>query len=208
MKTMEGVRKVTNRMKLVQNLRKNLVKARLSLIAVTFLLVMSGIANLVLLNKLSNEKEVVAQQNISIQENKDTIKELESKNAKLEVEVERLNSFDVLFDNVMNLEDICLEMIQKAEEVKDGVIEYVKNNKVKSTDLKYTDYVLNKTTGEKIRTFENNNEMFVVYISDSECEESLNSSLSNEYHIGKEAYIEAIYSTNGVLLVKHDYKLF
>ena len=39
MKSMEGVRRVTNRMELIQGLKSKLLKARLSLIAVTMLLV-------------------------------------------------------------------------------------------------------------------------------------------------------------------------
>ena len=56
MKAMEGVRRVTNRMELIQGLKSKLLKARLSLIAVTILLGVSAVTNVVMYNKLQDSK--------------------------------------------------------------------------------------------------------------------------------------------------------
>ena len=79
MKAMEGVRRVTNRMELVQNLRSKLLKARLSLIAVTLLLGVSAVTNIVMYNKLQDAEEVVAKQGAQITELENTIEDLENR---------------------------------------------------------------------------------------------------------------------------------
>ena len=73
MKSMEGVRKITNRMELVQGLRKSLVKARLSLVAVVAVLVLSAAVNVVMFNKLQKANEVIASQQTQMVELEDAI---------------------------------------------------------------------------------------------------------------------------------------
>lgn len=206
MRNVEGVRKITNRMEMVQNLRNKLVKARLSLIAVTGLLIVSGITNIALLNKLNNTKDVVAKQNIELNTTELELEVLSKEKATLEAEIDRLNSFDTLVNNVMDLEDMCLEMASNSEETIEGVVTFIKNNKTINTDLKYIDYIVSKDRGTKIRVVENNKEMFVVYVSDTNAATKLDESLSRQYYTGVENYTEAIRTVDNVLIVRHDYK--
>ena len=144
MKAMEGVRRVTNRMELVQGLRSKLFKARLSLIAVTILLGVSAVTNVVMYNKLQDSKEVVAKQEVQITELENTIEVVETEREELAIKLDIANSFETLMDKVANLEDLALEAAHNAVNKIEG---YVSNYLLK-TDISYVDYVLDETDEE------------------------------------------------------------
>ena len=207
MKAMEGVRRVTNRMELIQGLRKSSVKARLSLIAVTILLGVSAVANVVMYNKLQDSKEVVAKQEVQITELENTINVVETEREELAIKLDIANSFETLMDKVANLEDLALEAVHNAQKVVEDKITYVnKYNKVRTTDISYVDYVLDETTGETVRTFETNEEMYVVYLSNSENVELLNNNLVKQYRSGLNNYEEAIKEVEDTVIIRHDLK--
>ena len=207
MKSMEGVRRITNRMELVQVLRGKLLKARLSLIAVTMLLVLSAGMNIVMYNKLQDSKEVVTKQEIKITELENTVAAIETEKEELAIKLDIANSFETLMDKVANLEDLALEAVHNAQKVVEDKITYVnKYNKVRTTDISYVDYVLDETTGETIRTFETNKEMYVVYLSNSENVELLNNNLVNQYRSGLNDYEKAIKEVNDTVIIRHDLK--
>ena len=207
MKAMEGVRRVTNRMELVQNLRSKLLKARLSLIAVTLLLGVSAVTNIVMYNKLQDAEEVVTKQEAQITELENTIEVVETEKAELAVKLDMANSFSTLMDKVANLEDLALEAVHNAQKVVEDKITYVnKYNKVRTTDISYVDYVLDETTGETVRTFETNKEMYVVYLSNSENVELLNNNLVKQYRSGLNNYEEAIKEVEDTVIIRHDLK--
>ena len=207
MKSMEGVRRITNRMELVQVLRGKLLKARLSLIAVTMLLVLSAGMNIVMYNKLQDSKEVVVKQEVQITELENTVAAIETEKEELAIKLDIANSFKTLMEKVANLEELALEAVHNAQKVIEDKITYVNNyNKVRSTDISYVDYVLDETTGETIRTFETNKEMYVVYLSNSENVELLNNNLVNQYRSGLNDYEKAIKEVNDTVIIRHDLK--
>lgn len=207
MKAMEGVRRVTNRMELIQGLRSKLLKARLSLIAVTILLGVSAVTNVVMYNKLQDSKEVVAKQEVQITELENTIEVVETEREELAIKLDIANSFETLMDKVANLEDLALEAVHNAQKVVEDKITYVnKYNKVRTTDISYVDYVLDETTGETVRTFETNEEMYVVYLSNSENVELLNNNLVKQYRSGLNNYEEAIKEVEDTVIIRHDLK--
>ena len=207
MKAMEGVRRVTNRMELIQGLKSKLLKARLSLIAVTILLGVSAVTNVVMYNKLQDSKEVVAKQEVQITELENTIEVVETEREELAIKLDIANSFETLMDKVANLEDLALEAIHNAQKVVEDKITYVnKYNNVRTTDISYIDYVLDETTGETIRTFETNEEMYVVYLSNSENIELLNNNLVRQYRSGLNNYEEAIKEVEDTVIIRHDLK--
>ena len=202
MKAMEGVRRVTNRMELIQGLRKSLVKARLSLIAVTILLGVSAVTNVVMYNKLQDSKEVVAKQEVQITELENTINVVETEREELAIKLDIANSFETLMDKVANLEDLALEAAHNAVNKVEG---YVSNYLLK-TDISYVDYVLDETTGETIRTFETNKEMYVVYVSNSDNVKQLDKEISLQYNLGTYDYKEAINKVEDTVIIRHDLK--
>lgn len=202
MKAMEGVRRVTNRMELVQGLRSKLFKARLSLIAVTILLGVSAVTNVVMYNKLQDSKEVVAKQEVQITELENTIEVVETEREELAIKLDIANSFETLMDKVANLEDLALEAAHNAVNKIEG---YVSNYLLK-TDISYVDYVLDETTGETIRTFETNKEMYVVYISNSDNVKQLDKEISLQYNLGTYDYEEAINKVEDTVIIRHDLK--
>lgn len=202
MKAMEGVRRVTNRMELVQGLRSKLFKARLSLIAVTILLGVSAVTNVVMYNKLQDSKEVVAKQEVQITELENTIEVVETEREELAIKLDIANSFETLMDKVANLEDLALEAAHNAVNKIEG---YVSNYLLK-TDISYVDYVLDETTGETIRTFETNKEMYVVYISNSDNVKQLDKEISLQYNLGTYDYKEAINKVEDTVIIRHDLK--
>ena len=207
MKAMEGVRRVTNRMELIQGLKSKLLKARLSLIAVTILLGVSAVTNVVMYNKLQDSKEVVAKQEVQITELENTIEVVETEREELAIKLDIANSFETLMDKVANLEDLALEAVHNAQKVVEDKITYVnKYNNVRTTDISYIDYVLDETTGETIRTFETNEEMYVVYLSNSENIELLNNNLVKQYRSGLNNYEEAIKEVEDTVIIRHDLK--
>ena len=202
MKSMEGVRKVTNRMELVQSLRKSLVKARLSLVAVVAVLVLSAAVNVVMFNKLQKANEVIASQQTQIVELEDTIEVVKTEKEELSVKLDVANSFETLMDKVANLEDLALEAVHKAVDTVEG---FVANNLIE-TNVPYVDYVLNSRTGETIRTFETEEEMFVVYLSDNNKVKQLDEEISTQYYLGTDNYEEAINKIEDAVIIKHELK--
>ena len=202
MKTMEGVRKVTNRMELVQGLRKSLVKARLSLVAVVAVLVLSAAVNVVMFNKLQKANEVIASQQTQIVELEDAIEIVETEKEELAVKLDVANSFETLMDKVANLEDLALEAVHNAVDTVEG---FVANNLIE-TNVSYVDYVLNSRTGETIRTFETEEEMFVVYLSDNNKVKQLDEEISTQYYLGTDNYEEAINKIEDAVIIKHELK--
>lgn len=202
MKSMEGVRKVTNRMELVQGLRKSLVKARLSLVAVVAVLVLSAAVNVVMFNKLQKANEVIASQQTQIVELEDTIEVVKTEKEELSVKLDVANSFETLMDKVANLEDLALEAVHKAVDTVEG---FVANNLIE-TNVPYVDYVLNSRTGETIRTFETEEEMFVVYLSDNNKVKQLDEEISTQYYLGTDNYEEAINKIEDAVIIKHELK--
>lgn len=202
MKAMEGVRRVTNRMELIQGLRSKLLKARLSLIAVTILLGISAATNIVMYNKLQDSKEVVAKQEVQITELENTIEVVETEREELAIKLDIANSFSTLMDKVANLEDLALEAAHNAVNKVEG---YVSNYLLK-TDISYVDYVLDETTGETIRTFETDKEMYVVYISNNDNVKQLDKEISLQYNLGTYDYEEAIKEIEDTVIIRHDLK--
>lgn len=202
MKSMEGVRKVTNRMELVQSLRKSLVKARLSLVAVVAVLVLSAAVNVVMFNKLQKANEVIASQQTQIVELEDAIEVVTTEKEELAVKLDVANSFETLMDKVANLEDLALEAVHNAVDTVEG---FVANNLIE-TNVPYVDYVLNSRTGETIRTFETEEEMFVVYLSDNNKVKQLDEEISTQYYLGTDNYEEAINKIEDAVIIKHELK--
>lgn len=202
MKSMEGVRKVTNRMELVQSLRKSLVKARLSLVAVVAVLVLSAAVNVVMFNKLQKANEVIASQQTQIVELEDTIEVVKTEKEELSVKLDVANSFETLMDKVANLEDLALEAVHNAVDTVEG---FVANNLIE-TNVPYVDYVLNSRTGETIRTFESEEEMFVVYLSNNTNVKQLDEEISTQYYLGTDNYEEAINKIEDAVIIKHELK--
>ena len=202
MKSMEGVRKVTNRMELVQGLRKSLVKARLSLVAVVAVLVLSAAVNVVMFNKLQKANEVIASQQTQIVELEDTIEVVKTEKEELSVKLDVANSFETLMDKVANLEDLALEAVHKAVDTVEG---FVANNLIE-TNVSYVDYILNSRTGETIRTFETEEEMFVVYLSDNNKVKQLDEEIGSQYYLGTDNYEEAINEIEDAVIIKHELK--
>ena len=202
MKSMEGVRKVTNRMELVQSLRKSLVKARLSLVAVVAVLVLSATVNVVMFNKLQKANEVIASQQTQIVELEDAIEVVTTEKEELAVKLDVANSFKTLMDKVANLEDLALEAVHKAVDTVEG---FVANNLIE-TNVPYVDYVLNSRTGETIRTFETEEEMFVVYLSDNNKVKQLDEEIGSQYYLGTDNYEEAINKIEDAVIIKHELK--
>lgn len=202
MKSMEGVRKVTNRMELVQGLRKSLVKARLSLVAVVAVLVLSAAVNVVMFNKLQKANEVIASQQTQIVELEDAIEVVTTEKEELAVKLDVANSFETLMDKVANLEDLALEAVHNAVDTVEG---FVANNLIE-TNVPYVDYVLNSRTGETIRTFESEEEMFVVYLSNNTNVKQLDEEISTQYYLGTDNYEEAINKIEDAVIIKHELK--
>lgn len=206
MKAMEGVRRVTNRMELIQGLRNKLLKTRLSLIAVTMLLGISAGANVMMYNKLQDTKEVIVKQETQIVELENTIETVEAEKEELAVKLDIANSFETLMDKVANLEDLALEAAHNAVNKVEGVVQGYVSKYLLKTDISYTDYVLDETTGETIRTFEDDKQMFVVYVANSEDMELLNKNLLQQYNLGTEDYHKAIKEINDAVIIRHDLK--
>ena len=202
MKSMEGVRKVTNRMELVQGLRKSLVKARLSLVAVVAVLVLSAAVNVVMFNKLQKANEVIASQQTQIVELEDAIEVVTTEKEELAVKLDVANSFETLMDKVAHLEDLALEAVHNAVDTVEG---FVANNLIE-TNVSYVDYVLNSRTGETIRTFETEEEMFVVYLSDNNKVKQLDEEIGSQYYLGTDNYEEAINEIEDAVIIKHELK--
>lgn len=196
----------TERILEMKRKRTQLMKARLTAIALGLVSIVLAITVFVLSkelkqakNTINNYQKIEAELNI---ENRDLQYDLEeAKN-----EIEELNSFDNKISVAFELEDIVREAVSGIEYV-EGSIEYKVNDDYSiTTDVNYVDYVLDDTTGETVRVLENNEQMIVTYINDSDTMATLEESISNEYNLGTERYVDVINSLEGALLVRHDYK--
>ena len=153
-------------------------------------------------NKLQDSKEVVAKQEVKITELENTIEVVETEREELAIKLDIANSFETLMDKVANLEDLALEAAHNAVNKIEG---YVSNYLLK-TDISYVDYVLDETTGETIRTFETNKEMYVVYISNNDNVKQLDKEISLQYNLGTYDYEEAINKVEDTVIIRHDLK--
>ena len=196
----------TERILEMKRKRTQLMKARLAAIALGLVSIVLALTVFVLSkelkqakNTINNYQKIEAELNI---ENRDLQYDLEeAKN-----EIEELNSFDNKISVAFELEDIVREAVSGIEYV-EGSIEYkVNDNYSIATDINYVDYVLDETTGETVRVLENNEQMIVTYINDNNTMATLEESISNEYNLGTERYVDVINSLEGALLVRHDYK--
>lgn len=196
----------TERILEMKRKRTQLMKARLAAIALGLVSIVLALTVFVLSkelkqakNTINNYQKIEAELNI---ENRDLQYDLEeAKN-----EIEELNSFDNKISVAFELEDIVREAVSGIEYV-EGSIEYKVNDDYSiTTDVNYVDYVLDDTTGETVRVLENNEQMIVTYINDNNTMATLEESISNEYNLGTERYVDVINSLEGALLVRHDYK--
>ena len=196
----------TERILEMKRKRTQLMKARLTAIALGLVSIVLAITVFVLSkelkqakNTINNYQKIEAELNI---ENRELQYDLEeAKN-----EIEELNSFDNKISVAFELEDIVREAVSGIEYV-EGSIEYKVNDDYSiTTDVNYVDYVLDDTTGETVRVLENNEQMIVTYINDNNTMATLEESISNEYNLGTERYVDVINSLEGALLVRHDYK--
>ena len=196
----------TERILEMKRKRTQLMKARLAAIALGLVSIVLALTVFVLSkelkqakNTINNYQKIEAELNI---ENRDL--QYEIKDAK--AEIEKLNSFDNKIEVAFELEDIVREAVSGIEYV-EGSIEYKVNDDYSiTTDVNYVDYVLDDTTGETVRVLENNEQMIVTYINNNNTMATLEESISNEYNLGTERYVDVINSLEGALLVRHDYK--
>lgn len=206
MKSMEGVRRVTNRMELIQGLRSKLLKARITSIVFGFIILGLLGYNYKLSMDLK-EAQAENQSHIRFEETlKAEINELKAEVKDLKGEIDRLNSFENKIAVAFELEDIVREAVGGIESVTKTLRHYVSSRYSVKTDIQVVDYVLNETTGETVKVIENTDHMFVVYIADSETSSSLEQELAREYYKGTERYADVISSYENTLLVRHDYK--
>ena len=196
----------TERILEMKRKRTQLMKARLAAIALGLVSIVLALTVFVLSkelkqakNTINNYQKIEAELNI---ENRDLQYNLEEARN----EIEELNSFDNKISVAFELEDIVREAVSGIEYV-EGSIEYKVNDDYSiTTDVNYVDYVLDDTTGETVRVLENNEQMIVTYINDNNTMATLEESISNEYNLGTERYVDVINSLEGALLVRHDYK--
>ena len=98
MNSMEGVRRVTNRMELIQGLRTKLLKARITSILLGVIVIALSIVVAVLIKELKETKEIVNNyKQIEIELNNE-IKDLKTDIKEANEEIVRLNSFDNKID--------------------------------------------------------------------------------------------------------------
>ena len=206
MKSMEGVRRVTNRMELVQGLKRNLLKARLTSMFLGLVVVVLAIAVAVLAKELKEVKQTVSayetiERELNI-ENRDL--EYELKEAK--AEIKELNSFEHKIEIAFDLENIVREAVGGIEYVTKTLKYEVRKDYKIVTDITTHNYVLDEETGEAVKVIENKDHSFVVYIANKEAAKSLEQTLGKEYYYGTERYSDVINNHEDTLLVRHDIK--
>ena len=206
MKSMEGVRRVTNRMEMIQGLRSKLLKARLTSIVLGAVVIALSFVVVGLVKDLKEAKETISNyQAVEVKLN-NQVKDLEVELDKANKEIERLNSFENKIDVAFELEDIVREAVSGIEAVSKDLRHYVSSKYSIKTDIVVNEYVLDETTGEAVKVIEDNNQMFVVYVANSEAGDLLELKLTKEYYKGTERYTDVISSHENTLLVRHDYK--
>lgn len=206
MNSMEGVRRVTNRMELIQGLRTKLLKARITSILLGVIVIALSIVVAVLIKELKETKEIVNNyKQIEIELNNE-IKDLKTDIKEANEEIVRLNSFDNKIDVAFELEEIVREAVGGIESITKTLSHYISSKYSIKTDIQVTDYVLDDTTGETVKVIEDNDHMFVVYVDNAETSSLLERKLTKEYYKGTERYADVITSHENTLLIRHDYK--
>lgn len=206
MKSMEGVRRVTNRMELIQGLKSKLLKARLTSMIFGFIIIGLLGYNYKLSMDLK-EAQAENQSHIRFEETlKSEINELKTEVKDLKDEIDRLNSFENKIAVAFELEDVVREAIGGIESVTKTLRHYVSSKYSIKTDIQVADYVLDETTGETVKVIEDSDHMFVVYVADSETSSLLEKELTKQYYKGTERYADVISIHENTLLVRHDSK--
>lgn len=206
MKTMEGVRRVTDRMELIQGLRTKLLKARLTSIILGAIVIALSFSVAVLAKDLKEAKIAISNYQELEVELTEEIKELETDLKESTEEVERLNSFENKINVAFELENVIREAIGGIESTVKTLRHYISSNYSVKTDIQVVDYVLNDTTGETVKVIEDNEHMFVVYVANNDTSSSLEKELTRQYYKGTKRYADVISSYENTLLVRHDYK--
>ena len=206
MKSMEGVRRVTNRMELIQGLRSKLLKARLASIVLAAVVIALSLTVAVLYKDLKEAKATINNyQKIEVELNTE-IKELESNLDDANAEIDRLNSFDNKINVAFELEDIVREAVGGIESTTKTLRYQVKENYSIVTNINIVDYVLDETTGEVVKVIEDNQDMYVVYVANGETAQELEQSIGKGYYTGSKGYTDIISNYVNTLLVRHDSK--
>ena len=206
MKSMEGVRRVTNRMELVQGLKRNLLKARLTSMFLGLVVVVLAITVAVLAKELKEVKQTVsAYQTIERELNIEN-RELEYELKEAKAEIKELNSFEHKIEIAFDLENIVREAVGDIEYVTKTLKYEVRKDYKIVTDMTTHSYVLDEETGEVVKVIENKDHSFVVYIANKEAAKSLEQTLGKEYYYGTERYSDVINNHEDTLLVRHDIK--
>ena len=206
MKSMEGVRRVTNRMELIQGLRSKLLKARLTSIVLGAVVIALSFVVVGLVKDLKEAKETINNYQKIESELNAEIRDLEADVKETNKEIERLNSFDNKINVAFELENIVREAVGGIESTTKTLRYYVSSRYSIVTDINIVDYVLDDTTGEVVKVIEDNQNMYVVYVADSETANELEQAIGKGYYIGQEGYADIITSYENTLLVRHDYK--
>jgi cell division protein FtsB len=206
MKSMEGVRRVTNRMELIQGLRSKLLKARLTSIVLAAVVIALSLTVAVLYKDLKEAKATINNyQKIEVELNAE-IKELESNLDDANAEIDRLNSFDNKINVAFELEDIVREAVGGIEPTTKTLRYQVKDTYSIVTNINIVDYVLDETTGEVVKVIEDNQDMYVVYVANGETAQELEHSIGKGYYTGSKGYTDIISDYVNTLLVRHDSK--
>lgn len=175
--------------------KAQLIKSRVYGIVMTLIAISLG-AGLFITTKELKEVKTMNSSLIEANQSLDNeIAELQSEVVALEEEVKELNSLDNKLSVIASMEDIVREAVSGIEST---------SGYIASTDVKYTDYVLNDKVGQTVKVIETKNNMYVTYICNNESVKSLNQQIWNQYYLGTEKYLRTILNTKGVILVKHE----
>ena len=178
-----GVSGVTNRMELVQRLRNNLVKSRLTSMVLGIVVAILVVTVTILAKELKD----------AINELKEEVKESKAS-----------NSFKDKIEAAMNIEDTVREAVSDIKYTTNMLKHKTKSGRYITTDLKATNYVLDKSTGKVVKVIENKHNIFVVYIANKKAANELEKELTKEYYNGLERYRDVIDDHDNTLLVKHE----
>lgn len=195
-----GVSGVTNRMELVQRLRNNLVKSRLTSMVLGIVVAILVVTVTILAKELKDAKQMINHYseleitlNHEINELKEEVKESKAS-----------NSFKDKIEAAMNIEDTVREAVSDIKYTTNMLKHKTKSGRCITTDLKATNYVLDKSTGEVVKVIENKQNIFVVYRANKKAANELEKELTKEYYNGLERYRDVIDDHDNTLLVKHE----
>lgn len=175
--------------------KTQLIKSRVYGIVMTLIAISLG-AGLFITTKELKEVKTMNSSLIEANQSLDNeIAELQSEVVVLEEEVKELNSLDNKLSVIASMEDIVREAVSGIEST---------SGYIASTDVKYTDYVLNDKVGQTVKVIETKNNMYVTYICNNESVKNLNQQIWNQYYLGTEKYLRTILNAKGVVLVKHE----